>query len=279
MPQLFNHAVLTNGGANLMIKAHAGTCGIAFTRLVIGDGHYEDAEKTLEEMQRMSALKSARASFALNGIEIYSEHSVKVTALITNFNPSTHETLISEGFFINEMGLYAKEADGDDGTEVLYSIVTTAADNGDFMPPYNGYFPAQIIQDFYVTVGNSAEVVLEACNDSVALTKDVQEIRSILKSMFKYVDETKTLVISTQSSDWIGDTGGTGDGGGGAAYILPAATERRLGGVKIGDGIDVTTDGTISTDVTAIAEAAAAAVEENTEEYTADEIQALFHGA
>lgn len=275
MPQLFNNAVLTNGGANLMIKAHAGTCGIAFTRIVIGDGHYDDTEKTLEAMQRMSALKSAKASFPLNSIEIYSENSVKVTALITNFDQITHETLISEGFFINEMGLYAKEAGGDDSTEVLYSIVTTAADNGDFMPPYNGYFPAQIIQDFYVTVGNSAEVVLETGNDSVALAKDVQEIRSILKNMFKYAPETRTLIISTRSSNWIGDS----DESAGGTYILPTATAERLGGVKIGDGIGVTADGTISTDVAAIAEAAATKVEENTEGYTEDEIRALFTGA
>jgi len=97
-----------------------------------------------------------------------------------------------------------------------------------------------------------------------------QDIRQIIP---EFSVDGKTLVISR--GVWGGGTGG----GGGSAYILPAATERRLGGVKIGDGIDVTTDGTISTDVTAIAEAAAAAVEENTEEYTADEIQALFHGA
>ena len=97
-----------------------------------------------------------------------------------------------------------------------------------------------------------------------------RDIRQIIP---EFSVDGKTLVISR--GVWGGGTGG----GGGSAYILPAATERRLGGVKIGDGIDVTTDGTISTDVTAIAEAAAAAVEENTEEYTADEIQALFHGA
>lgn len=36
------------------------------------------------------------------------------------------------------------------------------------------------------------------------------------------------------------------EGGGGEAYELPIATAQTLGGVKIGDGIDVTGDGTIS---------------------------------
>jgi len=37
-----------------------------------------------------------------------------------------------------------------------------------------------------------------------------------------------------------------GGGGGGGSYVLPVATQNRLGGVKIGNGINVTNDGTIS---------------------------------
>lgn len=37
-----------------------------------------------------------------------------------------------------------------------------------------------------------------------------------------------------------------GSGGGGEHYVLPTATDNRLGGVKIGSGINVDEDGTIS---------------------------------
>lgn len=37
-----------------------------------------------------------------------------------------------------------------------------------------------------------------------------------------------------------------GSGGGGGTYVLPVATKTRLGGVKIGDNINVSADGTIS---------------------------------
>ena len=43
----------------------------------------------------------------------------------------------------------------------------------------------------------------------------------------------------------------TGNGGGaglGSSYVLPVATATRLGGVKIGENVDVTEDGTISID-------------------------------
>lgn len=39
-----------------------------------------------------------------------------------------------------------------------------------------------------------------------------------------------------------------GGGGGGGSYTLPTATADRLGGVKIGNGINVDSDGTISVD-------------------------------
>ena len=38
-----------------------------------------------------------------------------------------------------------------------------------------------------------------------------------------------------------------GQGGGGGQYILPPATEQTLGGIKVGDGLSITNDGTLST--------------------------------
>lgn len=46
--------------------------------------------------------------------------------------------------------------------------------------------------------------------------------------------------------------GGGSSGGGGEGYVLPAATATRLGGVKIGEGVSVAPDGTISADEEAI---------------------------
>lgn len=39
----------------------------------------------------------------------------------------------------------------------------------------------------------------------------------------------------------------TGGGGGGGSYVLPTATANRLGGVKVGNGLEVAEDGTLST--------------------------------
>lgn len=176
MPQPFNNAVMTNGGARLLTRAQAGEIKIGFTRIVTGSGTYTAAEKELAALQARTALKAQKNSYALSDIDVYSDHSVKVTALITNQDPVTKETLVSQGYYINEMGLYAKPKGEDDSAEVLYSITVTAGENGDFMPPYNGYNPAQIIQDYFATVDNSGNATINSTGAAL-LVEDANKLR------------------------------------------------------------------------------------------------------
>ncbi len=176
MPQPFNNAVMTNGGARLLTRAQAGEIKIEFTRIATGSGIYTEAEKKLAALQARTELKEPKNSYTLSDIDVYSDHSVKVTALITNQDPITKETLVNQGYYINEMGLYAKPAGESDAAEVLYSVTVTAGENGDFMPPYNGYNPAQIIQDYFATVDNSLNVTINTAGAAL-LAKDAHIIR------------------------------------------------------------------------------------------------------
>lgn len=176
MPQPFNNAVMTNAGARLLTRAQAGEVKIQFTRIATGNGTYSAAEKTLAALQARTALKAQKNSYPLSDIDVFSDYSVKVTALITNLDPVTREILVKQGYYINEMGLYAKPAGEPDSAEVLYSITVTAGENGDFMPPYNGYNPAQIIQDYFATVDNSAEVTINSAGAAL-LAEDANKLR------------------------------------------------------------------------------------------------------
>lgn len=176
MPQPFNNAVMTNAGAKLLTRAQAGEIKIQFTRIAVGNGTYTAAEKTLANLQARTALKALKNSYALSDVDVYSDHSVKVTALITNQDPVSKKTLVTAGYYINEMGLYAKPAGAADSQEVLYSITTTAGDNGDFMPPYNGYNPAQIVQDYFATVDNSTEVTIKTAGAAL-LAEDANKLK------------------------------------------------------------------------------------------------------
>ena len=100
MPQPFGSAIMTNAGAALLTKVQSGACKMQFTRMAIGDGVYAADEKTVSALQQQTGLKSLRNAYGLSSVEVYTEHSVKVTALITNQDPVTEETLISEGYYI-----------------------------------------------------------------------------------------------------------------------------------------------------------------------------------
>lgn len=157
MPQKFRKAVITNEGIKMIASAiEGGSEQQIFTRLVIGNGVYTEKEKSSENLQKMTALKSEKNSYTFSGKSIENEHSVKVTALITNQDPITKEILISEGYYINEMGIYAKVGEGE---EVLYSIVVIDGDVGEYMPAFENY-PTEIIQDYYITVGNGNDITV-----------------------------------------------------------------------------------------------------------------------
>lgn len=225
MPQPMNRAVLTNGAAALLARAQAGLCRIEFTRIAIGCGTYAEDEKTLEVLQPMTALRNEKNSYGLSEISVYGEYSVRVTALISNKDPTTGEILVAEGFHINEMGLFAKESGDPDGsTEVLYSIAVTSGESGDYMPPYNGYSPAQIIQEYYATVNNALEVTISVENSgAIALAKDLAELKQYIEE--RLLEIGRVLIGSAGTSLRKNDTLFVIDGDGltpeafqGAAY-------------------------------------------------------------
>ena len=91
MPQPFENAVMTDAGAKLLTRAQAGEIKLEFTRIVTGDGTYSTAEKSITFLQKRTVLKSQKNSYPLSDVDVFSEHSVKVTALITNQDPVTGE--------------------------------------------------------------------------------------------------------------------------------------------------------------------------------------------
>ena len=144
----YRNAVMTQNGAALLNKAQAGLCKIKFTRMSTGDGQYSESEKGIEELRKITSLKSHKQSFAFDSIKYQDDTSVELKASITNHDDT--QTL-SAGYYIREIAVFAQEDDKSD-TEVLYSIAV--ADVADFLPTYNGNNPILIIQKYYVTVEN-----------------------------------------------------------------------------------------------------------------------------
>lgn len=173
MPQPFNNTTITEDGIKLLNKAQAGEAAVEFTRIAVGDGQYQMDDGSITQLWKLKGLKSERNTYSLSSVSVHSEGSVRITALITNCDPITGEVLVTEGYHINEMGLYAKEK-GKEGSEVLYSVSVASGGKGDFMPPYNGY-PAEISQELYVAVSHAEETTIQCDRKAPALAVDLQE--------------------------------------------------------------------------------------------------------
>lgn len=175
MPAQYGNAILTNKGAELLTKAQAGLCKIAFVKMAIGNGTYSANEKTVSALQQRTALKSQKNTYTFSDVYVYSEKSVKLTALISNYDSVNQQALVTTGYWINEIGLFAKEQGAADSTAILYSISVCSDAQGDYLPPYNGYNPAQITQDYFATVDNSLEVIINTAGAAL-LVEDANKI-------------------------------------------------------------------------------------------------------
>lgn len=176
MPQSYNNAVITDAGLALLNKAQTGMAAMQFTRMAIGDGMYSADEKTPSALQKRVALKSERNSYVLSSMDVTSSGGVKLTALLTNQDPVTEETLVTEGYYVNEIGLYAKEKSGGDDTEALYSIAIAVVENREYMPAFAaGQAPAQIVQEYFAVISNASEVAIH-CAGAAMLAEDGEKL-------------------------------------------------------------------------------------------------------
>ena len=222
MPQPFRNAVITDDGADLLMRAQVGKTKIQFTRIAVGNGIYSEAEKGLDTMQAAGALRAEKNSYPLDSAEVQTSHSVKVMAVITNMELQTKGNLVEQGYYINEIGLFAKLSDGS-GEEILYSIAVTDGEHGDFMPPYNGIFPCRIIQSWVIAVDNAENVKIEYGDDTYVLATELKKwfaaafdtgiITAAFKKVYNLKDSTPDPTAMTAGqvaealgAQWDGET-------------------------------------------------------------------------
>ena len=185
MPQLFDSGVMTLQGESMHIRAAAGKCKIVYVSMAVGNGSYSSAEKTKSALKARTSLKSEKNRYAFSDIMVKNKNLVDLKALITNYDPVTQKALITSAYYVNEIGIYAKEEGQPDSAAVLVSMAVTASTsgNGDFMPPYNGQNPATITQTYSITVDDEANVTINVAGaalpaeDANKITDDVTKKR------------------------------------------------------------------------------------------------------
>lgn len=175
MPQFFENAVMTNAGAALLARAMAEGIAIDFVSIAVGNGNYTNAEKAVSALQQRTALKSLKVEYEPSSVIRDSDNAVRISALITNVDPTTQEAIVTAGFYINEIGVMAQPSD-ESTSPILFSVSVTAGTQGDYMPAYTGDNPAQIIQGYVTAVSNNATVTLTTPVNPYALAADFQAL-------------------------------------------------------------------------------------------------------
>lgn len=172
----FEPAIITSAGMNLVANDIAGIENIEFVKLVSGSGEYTEEEKSRTALMERTELKEQKQEFDFNTIEVKSEKSVLLKSVISNRD-------LQEGYRITEIGVYARKK-GTEGDGILYSVAL--AIEHDFLPPFNGLNPSEIIQEYYATVSNAENVTIVAKTGAYALQEDLEKLQGSMGNNMGY---------------------------------------------------------------------------------------------
>ncbi len=170
----FYEAVTTDAGLALAADLLTGE-QMVFTKLVTGSGEYEERELTRSRLQKAWQIKEPRQQFEFSRVEKVTDNCILLKTLISNAR-------LTEGYRMTEIGVYAKKL-GDEGDGILYSI--SVAREPDFLPRYNGMAAVEIIEEYYITVSDAAEVLLQAGSGAAVLAEDLEKLKKELEERLK----------------------------------------------------------------------------------------------
>ena len=130
----FKGVVVTNVGKDLLLQAMQGKIKIEFTKMIVGDGVYEDDE----DLKLKTGLKSPKRNAIITS-------NKKIDTNCININANVNNEGLEEGFNITEIGLFAKS--NVDENEILYAIAI--AEHPDFLQAYSSKMPVNITERFF----------------------------------------------------------------------------------------------------------------------------------
>ena len=180
----FYAAVTTDAGMTLSADLLIGE-QMVFTKLVTGSGIYEEHEMTRSSLQKVTQIKEPRLEYEFSNIEKVTDNCILLKTLISNVN-------LTEGYRMTEIGVYAKKQ-GEEGDGILYSV--SIAKEPDYLPRYNGLAAIEIIEEYYITVSDVAEVSLQVGSSAAVLREDLEKLRlELLDEVNKKLDEIQKQI-------------------------------------------------------------------------------------
>lgn len=161
----FQGTLLTNDGLLLKAKGETNKL-IEFTKIAVGDGVPAEGET----VESLTALKSQKLEVAISAFDVVSGGISKATGIISNNG-------LAVGFYVREIGLFAK--DPDSGVEKLYAY-TYVSSAPDWLPPEGGATLIESEIGMIAVTGNATNITATIDDTVVTATKrDVSKILGI----------------------------------------------------------------------------------------------------
>ncbi|MBO5573350.1 MAG: hypothetical protein J5947_03815, partial [Clostridium sp.] len=189
----YSRTVLTDAGVILARRMMDETITMEFTRIVTGDGQYSSGE----DLAARTALKSQKQSFPLSSRSLTDEDRVlHLKYVISNVNPDSSPLTV--GYYVREVGIYA-HVTGE--SEILYAVAIADADAADYLPEYDELQPSTITMDWFITVGNTENITIQASPSAYALAEDLEELAEVVDQKLDANGDSKNNTVTFTSSD------------------------------------------------------------------------------
>ncbi len=173
----FKMGVLTTKALSLIALAQAGKANITFSKFQIGSGDWGSAP-SMATLQAATALKTVKGDYPITKAEYVNPATTKLTLVASNTNNT------SGGYYITEVGVFAKWTDGKD---ILYSIYVTVTDKADWFPAYNSITPSSITYTVPITVANATAVTIDTAAAGIATQEDMEKAQSDIADIKGYI--------------------------------------------------------------------------------------------
>lgn len=161
----FNATQLTAYGLILKAKGETNKL-IKFTKIAVGDGVPGQGET----VESLTALKAQKLQVAINSFDVLGGGISKATGIISNQG-------LAVGFYVREIGLFAKDPDTQAEKLYAYTYVSSAPD---WLPPEGGPTLIESEIGMIAVVGNATNVTANIDDTVVVATKrDVSKILGI----------------------------------------------------------------------------------------------------
>lgn len=240
------NCVITDAGREIMRRISTSgltvkSASFAFTKVAFGNGEYTEEEQTESYLRSVTTLKSQKNTYPVTSLKKVSASDpqnmlYRVSTIAYNYNVATETVLVSTGYYITEIGIYAKATGGSESLVAIALIGdTTDTSENDYMPGVDPEeeIEGQIYQIAYDLYFGYSNVELDATVESTGAAFPMEDGQA-LEALISPGTGTGAVVLKAGNSNTADGNGAVAAGSNNTAsgnYTLAMGSQNTASGV------------------------------------------------